>query len=575
MLLSFLVGFGEVATGFLLASLISATTGSGAITSFGLPFPKPIESILQLLSGTASLGALCAIALLVTNSLAIGLYRIKSRLLYEGLHQLRAVLVNYFFQRDFVYYSKSHSSSAISMLTTETTRIYHGFLSPLCNLFQFLPTVVVLVGSVFWVNPWAGVFACAVFLPAYGLYFYFLQPAFQKGGSILHESTKSRHKILQEGFGAIRELFFWNKRSLFINDFIRVDRAASDVETRSFFLACIPRNSLEICIVFFIGAGVLFLGDRFQIQISVAQLIFLGFTALRLLPALQMTFLAFVGFEIGRTGLAVLSQSLEESSVLECPDSAESRPSFLPISSEPQRLIELKNVTYSYGTGRNPALQDVSFSIPVGSFVGFVGSTGAGKSTAVDILAGLLIPQSGGLWVDGRLLTATELVSWRKHLAYLPQHFYLLDASVEENIALGSTDSRVCLERVEEAARAAHIHDFIKTLPKGYREPMGERGVRLSGGQRQRLGLARALYSRAPVVLLDEPTSALDPITEAGILDTIVELKGRHTIVLITHRETAWKRCDRIFRFTAGRVEPVVPSHREKDVIALRRKFDP
>ena len=220
----------------------------------------------------------------------------------------------------------------------------------------------------------------------------------------------------------------------------------------------------------------------------------------------------------------------------------------------PKKMIRLEEISFNYGTGRGMVLDDVSIDIPVGSLVGFVGPTGVGKSIAVDILAGLLVPQKGGLWVDNFRVMPWQLAEWRRQVSYLPQNFFLLDDTVEENIGLGSHVSGTQKTKVERAARAAHIHDFIQTLPHGYYEELGERGIRLSGGQRQRLGLARALYSKSPVLLLDEPTSALDPETEAGILDTICELKGLHTIVLITHRERAWQRCDVIYRFHSSKV---------------------
>lgn len=558
---AFWVGIGEVLNGLLLAALISTGFGGGASSSV-TRIPKLENTFSEWatkLEDPAFLGIVCAISLLTTNLFAIGLFRIKARLLYGTLHHFRCLLLEGFFSREYTFYSKSHSSSAIAMITSETQRLFHSALSPAANLLQFLPTVIVLVISIFWVNPHAGGLACAVFFPSYGLYYFCLRPFFRRRGKILHESSKGRQKTLQEGFGAIRELFFWGKRKLFVEEFVRTDKNDSEGEARSYFLSAIPRNGLEICMVIFALITFAVISQNGSLKVSVAQLIFFGFAALRLLPALQMTFFAFAGLEIGRRGLEEVVGVLEQ-------EAGRKRQATLgiplPLSAfgPPVESVELRHISYGYGAGRSRALKNLSICVPAGSLTAIIGPTGAGKSTAVDILAGLLVPEEGGVWVDGREISPSEFPAWRRQLAYLPQHPYLLDASVRDNIALGSHGLKIDQERVVEAARSAQIDKFIRTLPLGYDEPMGERGVRLSGGQRQRLGLARALYSRAPVLLLDEPTSALDMRTESEIMETLLEIKGKHTIVLVTHRETAWRRCDIVYLIDKGTAKKTYPA---------------
>ena len=265
---------------------------------------------------------------------------------------------------------------------------------------------------------------------------------------------------------------------------------------------------------------------------------------------MQHIFASVAQLQMGRSALVSITRAVSQLHLDTLEDAQRALVSIPP----PKKSIALRDVHFSHQQDRDWAIRIDEIKIKTGSMVAFIGPTGAGKSTTVDILAGLEIPQSGGLWVDGRLLEKKQLPSLRIHISYLPQNFYLLDASVEENIALGSHDSFLDKKRAREAARAAHIDDFVLSLPRGYAELLGERGVRFSGGQRQRLGLARALYSGAPILVLDEPTSALDPETEAGILETLAELRGRHTIILITHRESAWKQCDEIYFFKAGTV---------------------
>lgn len=508
----------------------------------------------------------CGGVLLLANSFQILAFYLRTQVSLAGLRRVRSILASYYFSRDLGFYSQSHSSEAISAILTESHRLYYSILSPTVALIHSGTVALVVAGSAILINPAAGLTAGLVFFIAYTVYYFALRPVFYRSDAFLAEASRERQRILQQGFEGMKEFLFWGKRGLLLEDFKKVDAQATRGEALSLFFASIPRNVLEILIVLSaLTLGIVGPRQAFG-SISLGELVFYGFAMLRLLPAMQQIFSSLAQLQMGRSAAAPLLKALHDLQPATRPGPGAS----LRQVAAPRKSMALREVSFRHEEERGWALQGVSLEIPVGSLVALVGSTGAGKSTAVDILAGLLVPQQGAVWVDGRPLAPEELSGWRRQLAYLPQNFYLLDASVEENIALGSSELMVDRQRVQAAAAAAHIDDFVRSLPRGYGETLGERGVRLSGGQRQRLGLARALYSQAPVLLLDEPTSALDPITEAGILDTIVELKGRHTIVLITHRETAWKRCDRIFRFTAGRVEPVVPSHREKDAIALR-----
>jgi ATP-binding cassette subfamily B protein len=220
-----------------------------------------------------------------------------------------------------------------------------------------------------------------------------------------------------------------------------------------------------------------------------------------------------------------------------------------------ERSIDFDNVSYSYAGRDRPALRGVNLSIPRGSRVAIVGATGSGKSTLADLLMGLIEPTGGQVRVDGALLAGPALAAWRQSVAHVPQAIFLADTSIAQNIALGCPDDALDMPRIEQAARTAQLHDFIMSLPDGYSMPVGEAGVRLSGGQRQRLGLARAIYKQAPMLILDEATSALDEATEEAVLSALDALHARgHTIVIIAHRLSTVQRCDRIFLLDDGQL---------------------
>jgi len=212
------------------------------------------------------------------------------------------------------------------------------------------------------------------------------------------------------------------------------------------------------------------------------------------------------------------------------------------------------SVYFRYTSDSPWVLDDLNITIAKGSRVGFVGSTGSGKSTTLDLMMGLLMPTQGELLVDGQLISGNHIRAWQRTIAHVPQSIYLSDTTLAENIALGVPRSAIDLERVKQAARQAQIADFIESGPEGYNAYLGERGIRLSGGQRQRIGIARALYKQASVLVFDEATSALDNATEHSIMNAIDGLGSDLTILLIAHRLGTVRNCDAIIELEEGRV---------------------
>jgi ABC-type bacteriocin/lantibiotic exporter with double-glycine peptidase domain len=227
-------------------------------------------------------------------------------------------------------------------------------------------------------------------------------------------------------------------------------------------------------------------------------------------------------------------------------------PSKVPVSF--QREIALDRVSFRYLGDRPMVLHEVTLTIQKGARVGFVGKTGSGKSTIVDLVMGLLKPTAGKIKIDGMELNPQNVRGWQSQIAHVPQAIYLADTSIAENIAFGMPETKIDLVRVRDAARRAELAEFIESLPDAYQTMVGERGIRLSGGQRQRIGIARALYKRASVLLFDEATSALDNETEAAVMRSIESLGRDLTMIIIAHRLSTVEICDRIFRLEDGRL---------------------
>lgn len=217
--------------------------------------------------------------------------------------------------------------------------------------------------------------------------------------------------------------------------------------------------------------------------------------------------------------------------------------------------LELRDLTFRYAPDRPPVVDGLSLTVKAGDTIGIVGGTGAGKTTLIDLLLGLLQQESGAILVDGKPIASGNVRSWQRAIGYVPQTIFLADSTLAANIAYGQPADRIDMQAVEAAARLACLHDFVMTdLPEGYSTRIGERGVRLSGGQRQRIGIARALYTNPSLLVLDEATSALDNLTEQAVMNAVHAIGRAKTIIMIAHRLSTVQACDCIHLLEKGKV---------------------
>jgi ABC-type multidrug transport system fused ATPase/permease subunit len=364
---------------------------------------------------------------------------------------------------------------------------------------------------------------------------------------IAHEQTQVV-KAMQEGLGGIRDVLLDGTQPVYCDIYHKADLSLRRAYSNNTFIAASPRYAMETLGIGLIAALAYVLSRQVGgVATALPVLGALALGAQRLLPALQNIYSAWASIAGGHASLA------DAMALLDQPLPAELlQPAPAPLLF--QDAIRFDAARFRYAGDGPWVLDGLNLTISKGSRVGFVGSTGGGKSTTLDLLMGLLTPTEGEFLVDGQPLNGNRLRAWQRSIAHVPQNIYLADTTLAANIAFGVPSDAIDLDRVQQAARQAQIADFIESSSEGYQAHVGEFGIRLSGGQRQRIGIARALYKQARVLVFDEATSALDNATEQLVMDAIEGLSSDLTILLIAHRLTTVRRCDTIVELEHGQV---------------------
>ncbi len=381
---------------------------------------------------------------------------------------------------------------------------------------------------------------------AYGIIFYFVRSFLNKIGKQRLKSNESRFTIVSEAFGAAKEVKVGGLEQSFIKRFSDPANIFAKTQASSQIISQLPRYFLEaisfggillVILYFIIKTG------SFDNALPVITLY--AFAGYRLMPALQQIYSSFTRLSFSGPTLDRLYYDLKNLK----PKIINQDKSNLSLNQN----IKLKNIYFKYLNSSSYALKNINLDINAKSTIGIVGTTGSGKTTTVDIILGLLESEKGSLEVDGQVIDKNNLRNWQRIIGYVPQHIYLSDDTVAANIAFGLDLEEIDHDAVEKVSRIANLHQFvINELPKQYQTKIGERGIRLSGGQRQRIGIARALYLNPKILILDEATSSLDNLTEKAVMDELINLNKDITIIMIAHRLSTVRKCDKIFLFEKG-----------------------
>ena len=548
---------------------ISTVTGIAAIVPFfavlGDPAAIDRHPLLHWLyvhgdfSGkyafVATLGIGFIAAVLISNLInALGSMSM-TRVAFGIGDQLQAALFDEYLSRPYLFHARTHSATLFSNVMYEPRRLSIGIIQNGFILVTNTAAGLLIILSVLLLNPAISIVMLLCLGGGYAVIYLRVRKRLRLLGRARSGAWAEQTRTVTESFGAIKEILLLEDRGLFRRGFERVSRIISQADSRIQFFGQIPRYIMECLAVTALVGIALALGGNARAGDWLGQLTFVAFAAYRLLPIMQQAFVAIVKIGSDQAGFALIAADLR----LAQAGAAQSAPvqpatARLQWQELPRADIVLEELSFRYGPDRAPALQDIGLRIPAGAIVGLVGANGSGKTTLMDLIAGLLVPTSGRLRIDGVLLDEANRPAWRTRIAYVPQNTFILDASIAENIAFGISRCDIDARRLTDAGRLAQLEELVEALPDGYDHRLGERGIALSAGQRQRIGIARALYRDRPVLLLDEATSALDEAAEAELIATLVGLRGRCTVILIAHGSRMVRSCDVVFELENGRL---------------------
>jgi ABC-type bacteriocin/lantibiotic exporter with double-glycine peptidase domain len=459
-------------------------------------------------------------------------------------------LVEGYLHQPYSWYLNRNSSDLGKTILSEVGIVIVGGILPLMTLMTQSVVAFALLALLLIVEPLLAILVGMVLSISYIIIFTLMGRKLNKLGQDRIQANQDRFLALSEAFGAIKEIKLGRLEQAYVEKFATPAEIYAKGQASSQLIGQLPRYIFEAIAFGGMLLVMLTLMARSRNFSDVLPIIALyAFAGYRIMPALQQLYGAFTQLKFAAPAINALHADLLNLNQMCVGKTVINKIEF-------KKDIELNQITYHYPNPSKFALNGINLRIPFRSTIGFVGETGSGKTTVVDIVLGLLEPESGTLTIDGQLICSKNRHQWQQVIGYVPQNIYLSDDTIGANIAFGVNKEFISQQDLERAAKIANLHDFIiNELPLGYQTPVGERGVRLSGGQRQRIGIARALYHKPQVLILDEATSALDNITERAVTEAIKNVGNELTIIMIAHRLTTICNCDQIYLFERGKVK--------------------
>lgn len=508
-----------------------------------------IGDYLEQLGGQAVMTMTILLAVIATaaGAIRLALSWVSQKFVFRLGHDVGVRVFARMLRQPYSYYVQRNTSEVLSGVEKIQSVIFAVML-PLVQAFVAAVMAIFIVALLIFIDPVVALLSSLALAVIYIVVSMISRRMLRHNSQIIAGMQTQRIKQIQEGLGGIRDILLDQSQGVFEESFRKLDDALRRAQTVNVFVGTAPRFVVESAGIVLIA----FLALTMSMQQGglMAVLPTLGALALgaqRLLPLLQLIYVGWSQYAGSFRLLVDVADLIDAPIVTTAPRDPALRLDIF------RNEVRFADVGYTYPSTEEPAVIDMNIVIRRGEKIGLLGQTGSGKSTVLDLLMGLIEPTRGAILIDDVPLDDSTRAAWQGQIAHVPQFIYLGDSSIRANIAFGEEADKIDDRLVREAAARAQAAEFIETLPAGFDTEVGERGVRLSGGQRQRLGIARALYKQARVLVLDEATSALDDRTEASVIDSITR-DSEITIVMIAHRLSTLSCCDRVIEIDAGRI---------------------
>jgi ATP-binding cassette subfamily B protein len=503
-----------------------------------------LTSIDQIRLATASLFAGAA---LFAGSIRLLILFISAKISFMTAHDLGVKIYKFTLHKPYELHLERNSSEIIAGVTSKVSTV-SGVLQATITFVNSLFLILFISIALTILNPMIAIISAVSFGSMYSIVTFFVRKRlYENSSNIANESTRAI-KSLQEGLNNIRDIILDGSQKFYRSIYNASDLKLKTAQANNLFISGSPKYLVEsFGMVIISGIAFSLSNSEGGILESLPLLGALVLGAQRLLPALQQGFSMWAHMVGQKASVADVLELLDQSNL----SNVKNHNAELKIFNN---SIELRGVSFGYASSTHDTLIDININIKKGLKVAFIGETGSGKSTLIDVIMGLLKPSKGSIVIDGLVLKDTDYEGWQKHVAHVPQKIFLSDATISDNITLGEKHDEVDRNLLEESIKNSQLSSFLANSPDGYNTRVGEFGCALSGGQIQRIGIARALYKRPDVLILDEATSALDTNTEFKVMNAISQLNKNMTIIIITHRLTTVKDCDVIYEVDSGRI---------------------
>lgn len=501
------------------------------------------------------LTVLFVIAIIISTSLRFTLLWVSTKLTFNTGIDLSLTIYQKILRQPYLFHTINNSSDIINVVNGKVSEVIFYIILPSLNLIS--SGIIALFVSILMLYfiPHSALFVMLIFVFTYIIIIKLMRKSLKINSQIIATESTQLIKTIQEGLGGIRDILIDGTQQNFSNKYKNSVESLRSAQAKSQIIGASPKFFLDGIGMLIVAFFAFILSNQTYGSLSmIPTLVAIVLSMQRLLPLLQQMFNSWSLIHSAQVSLADTIEYLN----LITPHELDIQNSEKIVPIEFKNEIRLENISFQYSDSSALVLREINLIIPKGSHIGFIGETGSGKSTLLDLMMGLLEPTKGNIRIDNITLNTSLLPSWQTHIAHVPQSIYLIDSTIEENIAFGIDKNEINKGLVKEAATKAQIADVIEKMPFGYETIVGERGVQLSGGQRQRLGLARALYKKAQVIILDEATSALDGDTENNVMNVFTSLGDETTLLIIAHRLTTLRNCTNIVELKDGNITRIL-----------------